>query len=76
MQDVKASRCLDLIFLDLNYFAKVLYVNYERLVNGRGFSREVWIYPANYEQDGPARIVSYSLNLVIEISYWVSRAPI
>jgi hypothetical protein len=35
---------------------------FERLVNGRGFSLEVWIYPANYEQEGPARIVSYSLN--------------
>lgn len=35
---------------------------FERLVNGRGFSLEVWIHPANHHQVGPARIVSYSLN--------------
>ena len=35
---------------------------YENLINGKGFSLEVWIYSANNNQHGPARIVSYSLN--------------
>jgi len=35
---------------------------YENLINGKGFSLEVWIYSANNNQRGPARIVSYSLN--------------
>ena len=35
---------------------------YENLINGKGFSLEVWIYSSNNIQHGPARIVSYSLN--------------
>ncbi len=35
---------------------------YESLMKGKGFSLEVLISPANNHQDGPARIVSYSLN--------------
>lgn len=35
---------------------------YESLMKGKGFSLEVWISPANNQQSGPARIVSYSLN--------------
>ena len=35
---------------------------YESLMKGKGFSLEVWISPANNQQGGPARIVSYSLN--------------
>jgi hypothetical protein len=35
---------------------------FENLVKGKGFSLEVSIVPANNQQRGPARIVSYSLN--------------
>ena len=35
---------------------------YESLMKGKGFSLEVLISPANNQQGGPARIVSYSLN--------------
>jgi hypothetical protein len=35
---------------------------FEKLLQGSGFSIEVWVRPDSDSQDGPARIVSYSLN--------------
>ncbi len=35
---------------------------YENLSDAKGFSLEIWLLPANNNQGGPARIVSYSLN--------------
>lgn len=42
-----------------NSFLKPLY---DSMVKSRGFSLEVWICPANNQQKGPSRIVSYSLS--------------
>ena len=39
-------------------------VFYESLMKGKGFSLEVMISTANYQQGGPARIVSNSLNTI------------
>jgi len=35
---------------------------YERLLNGLGLTVEVWLKTASVDQEGPARIVSYSLD--------------
>ena len=35
---------------------------YENLISAKGFSLEVWLFPENNNQRGPARIVSYSLD--------------
>lgn len=35
---------------------------YEKIVSGTGFTIEIWLTPAKLQQEGPARIVSYSKN--------------
>jgi hypothetical protein len=45
---------------------------YQALTEGNGLTLEVWISTYNILQDGPARILSYSINTAV-ISHWANQ---